>query len=55
MADRQSDASAEPMLAQFKASYAQCLKKLGVSEPQIEADIRRILGGKASGQKPGNR
>jgi tetratricopeptide (TPR) repeat protein len=55
MVDQQSVPSAEPALTRFKESYAECLKKLGVSEPQIEADIRRTLGLKPAVKSPGKR
>jgi hypothetical protein len=34
---------ADPRLERFKESFAECLRKLGISEPQIEADTRQIL------------
>jgi tetratricopeptide (TPR) repeat protein len=42
MADRQSD----PRFDRFKDDYADCLRKLGVSEAQIDADIRQFLSSK---------
>jgi hypothetical protein len=43
LADRQSDSRVEPLLRTFKDSYQQCLRKLGISEPQIDADLLEIL------------
>jgi tetratricopeptide (TPR) repeat protein len=52
LADRQSESRVEPLLGRFKDSYEQCLRKLGVSDTQIEADLRQILGPKPSPKRP---
>jgi len=46
LADRQSDPRVEPLLSSFKDSYQQCLRKLGISETQLDADLREILDAK---------
>lgn len=50
MANRQSDPAAEPMITHFKASYVECLRKLGISESQIETDLRQTFGTKPPGK-----
>jgi tetratricopeptide (TPR) repeat protein len=42
MADHPSD----PRLGRFRDSFEECLRKLGISEPQIEVDTRQILDSK---------
>lgn len=44
MIDHQSDPDAQSTLTRFKESYAECLRKLGISESQIELDLRQTLG-----------
>jgi tetratricopeptide (TPR) repeat protein len=50
MADHPSD----PRLGRFRDSFAECLRKLGISEPQIEADTRQILDPKRAPDTPKN-
>jgi tetratricopeptide (TPR) repeat protein len=48
MAERPSD----PRLDHFKDGFSECLRKLGVSEAQIEADTRQILESKSVPNPP---
>jgi tetratricopeptide (TPR) repeat protein len=42
----------DPRLERFKDSFTGCLRKLGISEPQIEADTRQILDPKRPSDTP---
>jgi tetratricopeptide (TPR) repeat protein len=55
LADRQSNPRVEPLLSGFKDSYQHCLRKLGVSEAQIDAGLREILDAKNPPKPPPHR
>lgn len=55
MIDYQSDPDAQPSLTRFKESYAECLRKLGISESQIDLDLRQTLGVRPSPKIPASR
>ena len=55
VADRQDDPSVQPLIERFKQSYIESLRKLGVSEVQIEADLRQTLGTKNGSKPPASR
>lgn len=52
MIDHQSDPDAQSALTRFKESYAECLRKLGISESQIDLDLRQTLGVRPSPKIP---
>jgi tetratricopeptide (TPR) repeat protein len=55
IADRQADPAVQPLVGRFKGSLRDCLRKLGISEAQIDADLRQVQDAKIPSKHPSDR